>query len=70
MVEKALGEKHLKRKKENYKSHPPPPQNKRLKCWNPKTKSMDLGVHFGYWESQVKVQGPNLYPILGREKIL
>jgi len=30
-------------------------------------KGTDLGVHFGYWESQVKVQGPNLYPILGRE---
>jgi hypothetical protein len=33
-------------------------------------KGMDLGVHFGCWESQVKIQWPNLYPILGREKIL
>jgi hypothetical protein len=40
MVEKALGEKHLRRKKENLKLYEPSPtpHNKRLKCWNPKTK--------------------------------
>ncbi len=73
MVEKALGGKTFENKKrelEIIRAVPHPPQQK-TKMLQPKNKKgMDLGVHFGYWESQVKIQRPNLYPILGREKIL
>jgi hypothetical protein len=73
MVEEAFGEKHLRRKKrqlETIKAIPHPPQQKTKMLELKNKKGMDLGLHFGYWESQVKVQGPNIYPILGREKIL
>jgi hypothetical protein len=51
MVEKALGEKHLRRKKkelETIRGVPHPPQQK-TKMLEPKNKKgMDLGVHFEY----------------------
>jgi hypothetical protein len=73
MVGKASGEKHLRRTKkelETIRAIPHSPQQKTNMLEPKNKKGMDLGVHFGYWESQVKVQGPNLYPILGWEKIL
>jgi hypothetical protein len=73
MVEKASRKSHLRGKKkelETIRAIPHPPQQE-TKMLEPKNKKgMDLRVHFGYGESQVKVQGPNLYPILGWEKIV